>query len=122
MELGKALNVWMSVSYRISISNGDIMIREFFLGFIKIHILHHASEAPIYGAEIIKEIRRHGYKVSPGLIYPTLHSLEKRGYLKSKRRVVQGKVRRYYEITEEGLKMLEESKRRIRELVDEVLG
>lgn len=97
------------------------MLRDFFLGFIKIHILYHASEGPIYGAEIIKEIRRHGYRVSPGLIYPTLHSLEKQGYLRSSKRVVQGKVRKYYEITERGHRMLEKSRERIKELVSEVL-
>lgn len=98
-----------------------IMFRDFFLGFIKTHILYHASEGPIYGVGIMEEIRRHGYRVSPGLIYPTLRSLEKRGFLKSSRRVVQGRVRRYYEITERGLEMLEESREKVRELVDEVL-
>ena len=97
------------------------MLRSFFLGFIKIHILFHASEGPIYGVGIMKEIRRHGYKISPGLIYPTLRSLEKQGFLKSDTTVVNGKVRRYYEITEKGLKMLEDSKEKIKELVEEVL-
>lgn len=97
------------------------MLRGFFLGFIKIHILYHASESPICGVEIIGEIRRHGYKVSPGVIYPTLHSLEREGLLKSSRRVVQGKVRKYYEITKKGLVMLENSRKKIKELVGEVL-
>ena len=96
------------------------MLRNFFLGFIKIHILFHASEGPIYGVGIMKEIRRHGYKISPGLIYPTLQSLEKQEFLTSDRQVVDGKVRKYYEATEKGLKMLEDSKERIKELVEEV--
>lgn len=53
------------------------MIREFFLGFIKIHILYHASKDRICGVEIIRELERHGYAVSPGTIYPTLHSLSR---------------------------------------------
>lgn len=97
------------------------MIRDFFIGFIKIHILHHASKEPIYGVEMMRELRRHGYSVSPGLIYPTLHALEKQGYLKSKEAVVRGKVRKYYEATTKGRKMLEKSKEKIRELVDEVI-
>jgi len=97
------------------------MLRSFFLGFIKIHILYHASQGPIYGAEIIEEIRRHGYQVSPGLIYPTLHSLEREGYLISRKQVVHGRVRKYYEITDKGLEMLKRAKEKIRELVDEVL-
>ena len=96
------------------------MLRNFFLGFIKIHILFHASEGPIYGVGIMKEIRRHGYKISPGLIYPMLQSLEKQEFLTSDRQVVDGKVRKYYEATEKGLKMLEDSKERIKELVEEV--
>lgn len=97
------------------------MLRDFFIGFIKIHILYHASENPICGVEMMKELRRHGYPVSPGLIYPTLHSLEKKGYLKSKKTVVQGKMRRYYTATANGLKMLEKSREKIRELVEEVI-
>ena len=71
------------------------IIREFFLGFIKIHVLYHASLNPICGVEMMKELKRHGYRVSPGLIYPTLHSLERGGYLKKEGRVVQGKLRKY---------------------------
>lgn len=95
--------------------------REFFLGFIKIHILYHASKEPIFGVEIAEELARHGYSLSPGTLYPTLHRLEKEGYLKSNSRVVEGKVRKYYQATAEGKRMLEQSKEKIRELVNEVL-
>jgi PadR family transcriptional regulator, regulatory protein PadR len=57
------------------------MVRDFFLGFIKIHILHHATYAPVYGVTIIAELRRHGYDLSPGTLYPLLHSLEAAGSL-----------------------------------------
>jgi len=97
------------------------IVREFFLGFIKIHILYHASLSPICGVEMIEELKRHGYKVSPGLIYPTLHSLERSGYLKRESRVVEGKLRKYYVATEGGLQMLEEAKRKVKELVEEVM-
>jgi DNA-binding PadR family transcriptional regulator len=97
------------------------IIREFFLGFIKIHILYHASLGSIYGMELIEELQRHGYQVSPGLIYPTLHSLEKNEYLQKEKRVVNGKVRIYYNITSEGVYILKEAKLKIRELVEEVM-
>ncbi|HLB71055.1 MAG TPA: PadR family transcriptional regulator [Candidatus Methanoperedens sp.] len=96
--------------------------KDFFLGFIKVHILHHASKDEIYGVEILDELRRHGYSLSPGTLYPALHLLERRGYLKSRKEIVNGKVRKYYSITSDGLEMLEKSKMKIRELVDEVLG
>jgi len=96
--------------------------KDFFLGFIKVHILHHASKEEIYGVEILDELRRHGYSLSPGTLYPALHLLERQGYLKSRKETVNGKVRKYYTITPEGSEMLEKSKMKIRELVDEVLG
>ena len=94
--------------------------REFFLGFIKIHILYHASKEPIFGVEIAEELARHGYDISPGTLYPTLHRLEKEGYLESSSRVVGGKVRKYYQATAEGRRVLEASRKRIRELINEV--
>lgn len=92
------------------------------MGFIKIHILHHASEEEIYGTAILEELRRHGYDLSPGTLYPTLHNLEVEGYLLKEERIVGGKVRKYYRITAKGLKILNEVKPKIRELVAEVLG
>ena len=95
--------------------------REFFLGFIKIHILYHASKELIFGVEIAEELGRHGYSISPGTLYPVLHRLEKEGYLKSSPKVVNGRMRRYYQATAEGKLVLEQSKKKIRELVTEVI-
>ncbi len=95
--------------------------REFFLGFIKIHILYHAAKEPIFGVEIAEELARHGYSISPGTLYPALHGLKKAGYLKSSTKVIGGKVRKYYQATAGGKRLLESSKKKIRELVKEVL-
>lgn len=97
------------------------MFRYFFLGFVRIHILHHACEEPIYGIGIMEELARHGYKLSAGTLYPVLHGLERRGYLKSHDEVVNGKVRKYYRATPAGKAALEEAKDKISELVEEVL-
>ena len=99
----------------------ELMIREFLLGFIKIHILHHAEQEPVYGAHLIEELASHGYEISPGTMYPTLHQMEKRGYLKKEERLVLGKVRKYYSITPEGKMALQEAREKIKELVAEVL-
>lgn len=96
--------------------------REFFLGFIKIHILYHAAKEPIFGLEIAEELTRHGYKISPGTLYPTLHRLEKQGYMGSKSTLVNGRIRKYYRITPEGENILEQAKQNIRELVSEVIN
>lgn len=97
-----------------------MMLRDFFLGFIKIHVLHHAAHEPIYGAAMIAELARHGYDLSPGTLYPLLHSLEEQGYLAHTDRLVDGRVRKYYVITGGGRAALLEAKQKIAELVHEV--
>lgn len=97
------------------------MIRDFFLGFVKIHILHHAEQAPVYGLALIQELQRHGYELSPGTLYPILHQLAAQGYLATAEQVVGGKVRKYYSITPLGRQALVEARRKIQELVEEVL-
>ena len=97
------------------------MIREFFLGFIKIHILYHASKEPVYGAWLMRELARHGYELSPGTLYPTLHALQRAGYLTKEVRVIEGRQRKYYRITDRGQMVLAEARERIAELVHEVL-
>ncbi|HMN27826.1 MAG TPA: PadR family transcriptional regulator [Caldilineaceae bacterium] len=97
------------------------MIRDFFLGFVKIHILHHAEQGPVYGMALIQELQRHGYELSPGTLYPVLHQLEEQGYLRREERVVGGKVRKYYTSTAAGSQALAEVRPKIQELVDEVL-
>jgi PadR family transcriptional regulator, regulatory protein PadR len=53
-------------------------------GFIRLHILHHAAEQEIYGQWMIDELARHGYRLSPGTLYPMLHAMERNGYLTSR--------------------------------------
>jgi DNA-binding PadR family transcriptional regulator len=96
-------------------------LRDFFLGFIQVHVLTHASREPIYGAWVLDELERHGYHVSPGTLYPLLHDLQGSGFLQREDRVVDGKVRKYYLITPEGRKVLDVARDRIGELVDEIL-
>jgi len=97
------------------------MLRDFFLGFIKIHILHHAAKEPVYGLWLIEELGRHGYKLSPGTLYPILHKLVEENLLKSYSENVGGKIRKYYRITHKGIKALTKIKDKINELVEEVM-
>jgi DNA-binding PadR family transcriptional regulator len=97
------------------------MLREFFLGFVKIHVLHHAGEEPVYGLALIAELHHHGYELSPGTLYPILHQLETAGYLRRLDRVVSGKVRKYYVLTRRGEQALRDARAKIVELVGEVL-
>lgn len=99
----------------------NIIARDVFLAFIRVHILHHAAEGPIFGLEMIDELREHGYSVSPGTLYPILHALEEVGYLRCREEVEGGKRRKYYRATAKGRKVLSDVKTKIKELVDEVL-
>lgn len=98
------------------------MLRDFFLGSIKIHILYHASAEPIYGAYLMEELTSHGYAISPGTLYPTLRQLHSTGLLEKFEEKVDGKVRKYYTITPKGKQVLKEGKHQVRELAEEVLG
>jgi DNA-binding PadR family transcriptional regulator len=97
-------------------------MREFLRGAVQLHILHHASEGEIHGAWMSRELAEHGYEISPGTLYPTLHRLESEGLLKSRRVVEAGHPRRAYKITPEGRKVLRRTRKALKELADEVLG
>ena len=94
---------------------------DLFSGFIKLHVLHHASEQPVYGLWLIEELAEHGYRVSPGTLYPLLHSLEQLEMLKSYNELFGGKIRRYYKITGNGRRHLKKAKRQLIELMGEIL-
>lgn len=98
----------------------DSMVRDLFLGFIKLHILYHAAQAPVFGLDLIRELESHGYTLSPGTLYPILHTLEHAGYLTASTRVVNGKSRKYYTATSAGVAALTEATERARELLREI--
>ncbi len=99
----------------------DPVTRHFFTGFIRLHVLYHAAKEPTYGAEISEELIRHGYRLSQGTLYPTLHQLERLGYLRCQSRLVGGRRRKYYRATAAGRKVLDEARQKLQELVAEVL-
>jgi len=92
-----------------------------FLAFVRVHVLHHAAEGPVFGLEMIEELRHHGYSIGPGTLYPILHNLESAGCLRSKEEIVNGKRRKNYVATAKGKRTLVELRKKIRELVREVL-
>ena len=98
----------------------DQILRKFFLGFIQIHILHHAKHEPFYGAWMIEELKEHGYDMSPGTLYPLLHSMESSKLLEKEEKVIEGRVRKYYDITDLGIQVLEEARKKAYELFKEI--
>ena len=96
-------------------------VRQFLRGAVQLHVLHHAAEGDIDGAWMSAELARHGHRISPGTLYPTLHRLEADGLLASRSTVVAGRRHRTYRATAAGRRALAEMRRALRELADEVL-
>lgn len=97
-------------------------MREFQRAAVRLHILHHAAEHEVHGAWLTTELAEHGYDISPGTLYPTLHRLESDGLLVSEQRVVDGRTRRIYTATRAGKQALKQDRKALRELAREVLG
>src|SRR4051812_47661769 len=85
---------------------GEDLVREFVRGAMQVHVLHHAAEAKVHGAWLSVELARHGYRVSPGTLYPLLHRMELKGLLVSHKEVEAGRVRRVYVATPAGRRAL----------------
>ncbi|UQX09415.1 PadR family transcriptional regulator [Candidatus Mycobacterium methanotrophicum] len=64
----------------------------------------------------------HGYKISPGALYPMLHRMQEEGLLTSRQEVVDGRARRAYEITDLERAALLEECTALAELASEILG
>jgi len=90
-------------------------------GLIPLHLMYHAVKEEIYGQGMIDELRRHGYKIGPGTLYPMLHRLEERGYLRV-REARSGRImRRYYRATPSGRAALAAVLPQVRELFEELI-
>ena len=102
--------------------DSKLLTREILLGFWKVHILHHAAEHPIIGQWVLTELRRHGYDISPGTLYPLLKRLERNGWLRSEAAVGEGtRRRRYYHLTKRGAAVLDVLRETVVELHHEVV-
>jgi DNA-binding PadR family transcriptional regulator len=95
--------------------------QDLYAGLIRLHILHHASKAPVFGLWFIEELGRHGYKLSPGTLYPLLHALERKGYLRSTEQRSGKSLRRLYQATPMGRKALVAARQKVSELFGELL-
>jgi DNA-binding PadR family transcriptional regulator len=93
--------------------------RELFYGLIRIHVLLHARQEPIFGLAMMKELAHHGYRVGPGTLYPLLYGLERAGFLKAVRQGA-GDRRKMYRITAAGRKALARAKEKVDELYEEL--
>jgi len=95
--------------------------RDLYSGLIRLHVLHHATEEPVFGLGMLEELARHGYRISPGTLYPILHGLEKKGYLRSTEHRHGKSLRKVYRATPTGKKALAAAKIKVRELFQELI-
>jgi DNA-binding PadR family transcriptional regulator len=95
--------------------------RELYSGLIRLHVLYHASREPIFGLGMVEELARHGYRISPGTLYPLLHALEEKGYLRSTERRNGKSLRKVYRATALGRKALDRATVKVRELFQELV-
>lgn len=94
--------------------------KDLYGGLIRLHVLHHASHGPIFGLWVIEELREHGYRLSPGTLYPMLHGMETKGYLRSTELRQGRRIRRLYRITPAGRAALAKARKKVRELFGEL--
>jgi PadR family transcriptional regulator PadR len=83
----------------------------FMNGVPELLILRLLADEEMYGYEIVQAIRSRTsavIAVGEGVVYPVLHTLEKAGALRSRRRMVSGRSRIYYSVTRVGSRRLAE--------------
>src|SRR5512136_950483 len=97
------------------------MVRDLELALIKLHVLHHSEKGEVFGIGLMEELARHGYRVGPGTLYPTLGKMETQGLLSCEARTVNRKQRKYYRITRAGRDLLRQMRRKIDELYREIV-
>lgn len=90
--------------------------KDLFRGLVRLHVLHHADHSVVYGTAMIEELRRHGYRISAGTLYPILHGLERKGYLVSRAELRAARWRRIYRITPLGRRALQIGREKLRNL------
>jgi DNA-binding PadR family transcriptional regulator len=94
--------------------------RDLYAGLIRLHILYHAIEGPIFGLETAEELARHGYRISLGTLYPLLHGLEKKGYLRSVEKRKGQPIRKFYRARPLARKALGVMRAKVTELLGEL--
>jgi len=111
--------------YRMSkMKSDDDLIdadRDLYSGLIRLHVMHHAVDEPIFGLGMMEELARHGYRISPGSLYPLLHGLEKKGYLTSREQRNGKSLRKVYRATPLGKKALKAARSKVLELLRELI-
>jgi DNA-binding PadR family transcriptional regulator len=95
--------------------------RDLYSGMMRLRVLHHATEGPIFGLGMVEKLARRGYRISPGTLYPLLYGLEKKGYLRSTELRNGKSLRKVYRATPLGRKALAAASAKVREFIGELM-
>jgi len=82
----------------------------FMSGVPELLLLRLLNDQEMYGYELVRAIKKatgDAITLGEGVIYPALHSLERNGSLKAKRKAVAGRTRVYYSLTRKGRNRLQ---------------
>ena len=80
-----------------------------------------SNKGKMYGYEITQEVKKltsGKIDISEGALYPILHKLEAKKVLETEKVFIGKRVRKYYQITEEGKKMVVEVKKEINDFIE----
>jgi|SRR5438552_4601948 len=94
--------------------------QDLYSNLIHLYVLDRACRQPTFGLQIIEEVARLGYKVSPGTMYPLLDALERKGLLRSREVRTGGTVRRIYRATAAGRKAYATAREQVEKLLDTI--
>lgn len=78
------------------------------------------KKEPIFGSWLLEELKKHGYQMSAGTLYPLLHKMELAGLLEREEKTAEGKIRKYYRTTEKGNEVLMKAKEKAYALFKEI--
>ncbi len=91
-------------------------------GLVSVFVLQQAAQGPVYGGRLKKLLQDWGYDISAGRLYPMLHALEQGRLLTSRVKIIQGRARKYYDLTEQGRALLAEVQQELGDIVREILS
>jgi DNA-binding PadR family transcriptional regulator len=103
------------------LSQKNQIYRSFLQGMVDLFVLQRAGKGPVYGGSLRKALHGLGYDISPGSLYPLLHSLEKKRLLRCRTHEVGGRMRKYYKLTDKGRTCLAEVRQGLAGLVEEII-
>ncbi len=85
------------------------LILELRRGTLILLVLSQLKE-PMYGYNLVKKLNDHDIPMDANTLYPLMRRLEGQGLLKSHWDTGESKPRKYYQITEDGLAVLNKTK------------